>query len=484
MRKPIPRLLIDGGILSPAEMKHIAERAETAGLQTISFGSRQDILFPECIEKQTEKKLDFGPIRLVDPATGQRIENVVSSYVSTDIFPTTSWITGDRYLYILEQIKHQPTLKINITEPHQRIVPLFMGHLNFIASTREDYWYLYVRLPEWNSVEMYPALIYSWDIAPICEEIEHLLQEEPENVDTLFSLLNDAVETDNKTIDQPLEVPFYPFPYYEGMNRIGTGEYWLGLYWRNNRYDIQFLKAMCDLCFEWKLGKICITPWKSFIIKGIPSTSKLQWEKLLGRFGINVRHSLLEMNWHLPVANRELLKLKRYIVSCFDQNDISTYGLTFSIIRHDKQFYYFTSIVVKKNSMPERLSGFEIRDTYNLLYARNFDPNTREYKMYAQDVDQVELPGLLMELSRMYFEQLGTNGVVEKQTESVAEATVKDVYQCRDCLTIYDQNYGDEGKGIEPGIPFEELPVDYECPVCEAGISAFRKVGWKRMNRV
>ena len=476
MRKPIPRLLIDGGILSPAEMKHIVERAEAAGLKTISFGSRQDILLPEYDEVQSGSLLDFGPIRIGNPAVGKSVENIVSSYVSTDIFPTTSWITGDRYLYILEQIKHDPSLKINITEPQQRIVPLFMGHLNFIASGREDYWYLYVRLPDWTSVEMYPALIYTWDIAPICEEIEHLLQEEPEDVDTLFSLLNDAVETNNKTIDRSLEVPFYPFPYYEGMNRTGTGEYWLGLYWRNNQYDIQFLKAMCDLCFEWKIGKICITPWKSFIIKGIPAASKLQWEKLLGRFGINVRHSLLEMNWHLPVANEELLKLKRYIVSCLDQNDISTYGLTFSIIRHDKQFYYFTSIVVKKNTVPERLTDFEIRDTFDLLFARNFDPNTREYKMYAQDVDRVELPGLLMELSRMYFEQLGTKTEVEHQPDTIAEVALRKVYQCGDCLTLYDQEYGDEKQGFEAGISFHDLPEDYECPVCEAGKSAFREV--------
>ena len=313
MRNQIPRLLIDGGILSPAELKRIAEVAESGGLKTISFGSRQDILLPEYVGMNNDKELDFGEIKLVNPASGSRIENIVSSYVSTDIFPTTSWITGDLYLYIIERIKYGPRLKINITEPRQRIVPLFMGHLNFIASEREDYWYLYIRLPDWNKATLYPALIYSWDIAKICEEIENLLQEEPENVDTLFSLLNYAVATDNKTIDKPLEVPFYPFPYYEGMNRIGTGEYWLGLYWRNNRYDLQFLKVMCDLCFEWKIGKICITPWKSFIIKGIPAESKLQWEKLLGKFGINVRHSLLEMNWHLPVANDELLKLKRYI---------------------------------------------------------------------------------------------------------------------------------------------------------------------------
>src|SRR5690606_2319867 len=125
MRKPIPRLLIDGRIVSPAEMKHIVERAEAAGLKTSSSGSRQESVVPESGEVQSGSLLDFGPIRIGNRAVGKSVENIVSSYVSTDIFPTTSWITGDRYLYILEQIKHDPSLKINITEPQQRIVPLF-----------------------------------------------------------------------------------------------------------------------------------------------------------------------------------------------------------------------------------------------------------------------------------------------------------------------------------------------------------------------
>lgn len=86
MRNQIPRLLIDGGILSPAELKRIAEVAESGGLKTISFGSRQDILLPEYVGMNNDKELDFGEIKLVNPASGSRIENIVSSYVSTDIF--------------------------------------------------------------------------------------------------------------------------------------------------------------------------------------------------------------------------------------------------------------------------------------------------------------------------------------------------------------------------------------------------------------
>jgi len=57
--------------------------------------------------------------------------------VSTEILPTTSWLTGERYLYVLEQFKHNPKLRINVIDPKQRLVPLYTGNVNFIASEHE-----------------------------------------------------------------------------------------------------------------------------------------------------------------------------------------------------------------------------------------------------------------------------------------------------------------------------------------------------------
>ena len=126
---------------------------------------------------------------------------------------------------------------------------MFTGNINFIASEHEDYWYLYVRLPDWKKTKMYPALIYSWDLGKIEAAIENILIEEPETIETIFELVSDAVDTNNRTVDKPLEVPFYPFPYFEGMNKIGMDKYWLGFYWRNNKYDISFLKT-CVNCVQ------------------------------------------------------------------------------------------------------------------------------------------------------------------------------------------------------------------------------------------
>lgn len=471
MKKEPYRLMINGGVLSPAELKYICEAAEGLGLNAISFGSRQDIIFPEDIDERKLKQ--FNKIQFVRPKQ-DGIENMSSSYVSAEILPSISWLTSDRYLYVLEQFKHKPKLRINVTDPKQRLVPLFTGNVNFIASHHEDYWYMYLRLPGWSKTEMYPALIYSWDMDKIELAIEHILIEEPETIETVFELVSDAVDTNNRTVDKPLNIPFYPFPYYEGMNRTGTDRYWLGLYWRNNRYDTKFLKAMCDLCSENKIGKISITPWKSFIVKGIPVESKLKWEKFLGKFGINVRHSMLEMNWHLPVNDQEALNLKKYLVNNFDKNDISTYGLTFGIKNYDSDTYNFTSIVIEKNK-PVVNKDFKIRDTYNLLYAKNFDPNTLEYIMHVQEVDKTELPDLLIELSKLYFEQLGTEKGDDNADKKQEETLEEEVYQCSDCLTVYNENYGDVTQNIEPDTAFEDLPDSYTCSLCDAPKNRFEK---------
>ena len=470
----LKRVFIKGGILSPSELKQIIDYAESLGLDALHFGSRQDIIFPEhtsntAIENQFPKL----STSMISDAT---YHNIVCSYVSADIFLNTSWLSGVTYLYIIENFKHEPKLKINITDPKQQLVPLFSGQLNFIASEHEDYWYLNLRLPNWEKSVDYPVLIYSWDISKISKIIEEIYTD-AEDVDELFMLINEQIETNSRTIESKLKVDFKPFPYYEGMNKMGISKYWLGLYWRNNRYYLSFLREFCDFCLDNKVGKICITPWKSFIVKGIPRESKLMLEKLLGQSGINVRHSLLELNWHLPVNDDDALALKKFIVLNFDQNDISTYGLTFSITNRADKNIYFTSIVVEKNILPDIVKDFQIRPTYNVLYCENFNPNTQKYNVYAQDVDKIELSGLLMELSKMYFDQFGNEIVDEEDQEKNKKILKKtSVYQCQDCLTVYDDLYGDENANIKAGTAFQDLTEDYKCSVCEASTKAFKLI--------
>ncbi|OQX62864.1 MAG: rubredoxin [Desulfococcus sp. 4484_241] len=48
-------------------------------------------------------------------------------------------------------------------------------------------------------------------------------------------------------------------------------------------------------------------------------------------------------------------------------------------------------------------------------------------------------------------------------------------YVCEVCGYVYDPAEGDPGNDIAPGTSFEDLPGDWECPVCGAGKDDFVK---------
>lgn len=50
-----------------------------------------------------------------------------------------------------------------------------------------------------------------------------------------------------------------------------------------------------------------------------------------------------------------------------------------------------------------------------------------------------------------------------------------DKYVCTVCGYIYDPELGDPDSGVDAGTKWEDVPDDYECPVCGAGKDDFEK---------
>jgi rubredoxin len=470
------RVFVKGGILSPADLLGIMGISKALGNDHIAFGSRQDVIFPsnghskEVVEKAFEKMdIDF------EIGTDNSVyQNIVSSYVAVNVVDTTNWVKEGVYQIILDDFEYLPKLKINIVDPLQSIVPLFSGEINFIASGQENYWYLYIRNPKnGNKLERWPRLVYSQDIARVSRSVEETIINNPQfEVEELYLVLQGKIKVNYRKIEKQLQTPEPNFPYYEGLNALLNNRYWLGLYWRNNRYDLEFMGAASRLCQETGIGKVSIIPWKSFIITGIKAEDRLRWEKLMGKFGINMRHSSLELNWHLPVYDEEALDLKRFLTKELDQQDISTYGLTFSIKTY-RNYYWFSSVVIERN-LDESVA---LKDCYNILYAKDFNPNHSEYFVYARAVKKEIIPSLLIELSKIYFRQLNPEKDVSSAGKSAPiKEELSESYQCSNCLTIYEKSLGDPSVGIVPGTPFEKLPEDYKCHVCDSGKEYFNAV--------
>ena len=62
-----------------------------------------------------------------------------------------------------------------------------------------------------------------------------------------------------------------------------------------------------------------------------------------------------------------------------------------------------------------------------------------------------------------------------KEMEEVKETDSAE-YACSICGYHYNPDEGDPAAGIPPGTPFEDLPEDYTCPVCNADKDYFNKV--------
>ncbi len=46
-------------------------------------------------------------------------------------------------------------------------------------------------------------------------------------------------------------------------------------------------------------------------------------------------------------------------------------------------------------------------------------------------------------------------------------------YKCDVCGWVYDEAVGYEDGGVAAGTKFEDLPEDFECPLCGVGVDDF-----------
>ncbi len=264
--KSLYRILNKGGVLTPAHFFDILQIAEIAGNSHIFLGSRQDILFylPASTKPQA---FETGGLSIQKRSSG--IQNVVSSFVCVDILPSTSWVYSGIYLKVLDQFTWDHLLRVNIVDPRQNMVPLFYGHLNFIASEMPNYWHLYLNLQTEQDPKAWPGLIFTDDIAEFAQTLEQLIVgQNIKNTEQLKEKLDhSSLQKNTLKSTKTISLPTGFFPYYEGLNKLdGKDQYWAGFYWRNNHYPIQFLKEICNLCQKTNVGKISFTPWKTILI--------------------------------------------------------------------------------------------------------------------------------------------------------------------------------------------------------------------------
>ncbi|HSM83135.1 MAG TPA: rubredoxin [Nodosilinea sp.] len=70
-----------------------------------------------------------------------------------------------------------------------------------------------------------------------------------------------------------------------------------------------------------------------------------------------------------------------------------------------------------------------------------------------------------------------TPPAADSAEEVVLTPEEMDCYECRSCGYSYEPTKGDSQGKIARGVPFEELPLNWRCPVCSAPKKQFSNIG-------
>lgn len=472
-----------GGIISPGDLYNILVAAGKAGVSQVKFGLRQQLLIETEDQYLLSKELDILGIEY--EINNDDYPNIVSSYPAEEVFINNTWLSEGVYKDIFDLMDHQPRLKINVSDSNQSFTPLLTGNINWVASpVAQHFWHLFIRFPKTNIIYEWKDIVYTNDVAKMSKQIETLILQHGKMLysdsdirgDVLYQMVNKE-DYITKPADASLNFPAFNLPYYEGLNRYND-KYWLGIYRRDELFTVEFLKDLCLLCLQTKIGQLCSSPWKSLIIKSIEEKDKQQWTVLLAKYQVNVRHAANELNFQVEDNCKEGLELKKYLVRYLSNDDIRTFGICFGIKTRKKSEVY-SSILIRRRSLM-RIGKWSFFHLYDVLCAKDFNPNERTGTVFSKSNPKALLPEQVRRAVIAFnTEQSKRNNLSGKKTirkENVITVKKEYIHQCVHCLTIYDAAAGEPLNNIEAGTSFENLPGTFCCSLCEAPKEDFVKI--------
>jgi len=466
-----------GGILDLEKLEKLVDLLSSADIHRLKFGLRQNIFFEfsSTLLPFLERKLSEAEIEY--ETNIEDSPNVVTSYPAISIFNSNTWLSESTIKKLLAELHYRPTLKLNIGDSVQALTPVFTGNINWIASNHQDYWHLYIRFPKTNKISKWGDMIHTRDLIRFSKKLEESILKYrsgnafPEDIDTRLITDLKAENLNSMINNDEIEWPDYILPYYEGLNKYHEG-YWLGIYRREEWFHIDFLMDLVKLCKSTGIHELCITPWKSLIIKNINESYRPKWIQLLNFHSINIRHNLNELNFQVEDINEDSLKLKKFIVKYLNEDDIRTAGICFGIKSKPKT-EVFCNILIRKRYLL-KLGNSGLIPVYDILLSKDFNPHARTGMVYRSSLLKYLLPEEIHGCIREYYRnkiKMTDHSDSESSNNSAAdhEKAKEFFYQCARCKTVLD----------DTADLFEENLI---CPLCSAQGTLIHKINRNEIN--
>ena len=397
-----------GGIIPPADLYNILLAVNKVRIRDVHFGLRQQLLIDMEHYSVDAFTAELDKLEVAYEIDTSKYPNICSSYPAEDVFIGDSWLCETIYKKVLDSIDYTPQLKINICDNNQSFTPILTGNINWVASpSLENFWHLIIRFPKTNVIYEWNMLCHTNDIASLTKTTEALIlqhadkfiDKESASGDELFALFT-TNDLNVQPAASPVVLPPFNLPYYEGLNRY-SDKYWLGIYRRDELFAVPFLMKLCRLCINTGITQLCSTSWKTILIKGIEEKDKGKWNLLLEEFQINMRHAANELNFQVEDNSIEALDLKTFLVKNLSMDDTRTFGICIGI-KTRKKSEVFSSILVRRRYVID-FWGIRLFKVYDILCAKDFNPNERTGEIYSSSNPKLVLAEQLRRCILYYY---------------------------------------------------------------------------------
>jgi|GEM_PF-328167 len=448
------RVFVPGGLCAPNDLAVLTAAAAPLGVTSLRIGERQDWTLEVDDRKDRSLALALNESGLRWVRAEIDAHNVVTSAPAIGLASSTSWLTADTFREALNAFAVSPRLRISITDPRQGLVPSWASDVNFTAAENPDTWRLALRIPGRSELLLWPVLFSTDELARAAFLLEdELVAYETREPDVLIEALAKRFPA-HRPLDKHASEKFEPrLPLHEGMIRLSSQAFCLGLWRRSEDFPLSLLDAVSRLCRSTGLGFLGLTPWKTLLIPGIQEPDRRRWEDLLVQERWNTRHASQELGW-LVGEDKSLVRVKNSVTRRLVRRDVRTYGKTISLGRESRE----TTLCLERGR-----NG----PLWSIWQSDEAGAEGRSHRRVRSLVPTCFLARALEKII------LAPPQIAGKHEEVLIPATAEVLPQCPDCGTIYDAAWGDPVGGIAAGTAWSALPESWQCPVCETPRSRF-----------
>ena len=451
-----------GGFFTPKDLHHCAIAAKEQGL---FLGQRQNIIIPNIhYQDQEFEKLSTFVSR---EDYYHHMNNIVCSHAAGGLSGDNDWAyNNDAYLEIIAEINDPLTFKVNLCSREQNLFAIFSGHLNFITANEDGYWHLVLNMNKTR--QLLPFLFRSNQIKQVIQLInENFSAEAPFDVKKVMTLLSSNLNIDSQ--QQTLELHVKHTLDHEGFQQMKNGKFSLNIFSNHKAWNSSFISELCRMATRQGLGRIYVTAGRSLLIKHIDEALCFEWQNLIGKYNITLRHSEQDLSWVVPAEKRTLVDIKESIIYRLHAAGLSFQGLYIAL--DPAEFECGAQIIIRSQKQADKY-------VYQVFHKEDFDYRRNLFLCDGSDLNFEQLLDALYSLREMFFQQSSRQNIVTMQALQAMQKpeTAMKVYQCPHCLTQYHEKVGQPHINISAGTLFTALPENWDCELCGTPKGEFIKL--------